>query len=99
MSVRVTCISKAGGNHLDRHEGITDVCWVNESTNAKGCNDRQSMIDFIEKNGHGSAYVRDSKGDVAYVGVVTPSESWRKKYLRTYADGVWNDNLLALSEC
>jgi predicted secreted protein len=43
-------------------------------------------------------YVKDSStGKRADVGVVRPDN--RKPYLRTYADGVWNDNLLALPSC
>lgn len=98
MSIRITCVSKAGGDHLNPHEGITDVCWKNEQTNAEGCSTREQMVDFIEKYGDHSVYVKDNRG-VAYVGVVTPKESWRKKFLRTFADGIWNDNLLALREC
>nr|WP_237165369.1 DUF3892 domain-containing protein [Pandoraea vervacti] len=33
----------------------------------------------------------------AYIGVVR--EAGKLPYLRTYADGKWNDNLLAQSEC
>ena len=43
-------------------------------------------------------YVKDaSSGKRADVGVVRPNH--QNPYLRTYADGVWNDNLLALSTC
>jgi Protein of unknown function (DUF3892) len=38
--------------------------------------------------------VEDARGNRADVGVVTPTHG--AKYLRTYADGVWTDNLLAL---
>lgn len=43
-------------------------------------------------------YVKDAtSGRRADVGVVRPDH--RKPYLRTYADGIWNDNLLALPSC
>lgn len=43
-------------------------------------------------------YVKDyATGKRADVGVVRPYH--RKPYLRTYADGVWNDNLLSLPSC
>nr|WP_314464360.1 DUF3892 domain-containing protein [uncultured Novosphingobium sp.] len=35
-------------------------------------------------------------GNRANIGVVNGQNG---KYLRTYADGKWNDNLLALPEC
>jgi len=47
------------------------------------------MIDFI--GGGGQAFVTDGVRSVA-VGVVHANPP----YIRTYADGVWTDNLLAL---
>jgi hypothetical protein len=43
---------------------------------------------------NGKAYVEDARGNRADVLVVTPT--YGAKYLRTYADGRWTDNLLAL---
>ncbi|WP_232216613.1 DUF3892 domain-containing protein [Brenneria nigrifluens] len=43
-------------------------------------------------------YVSDSNGNRADVGVVDPGNG-RKKYIRTYADGKWNNNLLSLPLC
>ncbi|MCS5881747.1 DUF3892 domain-containing protein [Klebsiella variicola subsp. variicola] len=40
----------------------------------------------------------DSAGNVAYVGVVDPGNGGAK-YIRTYADGKWSDNLLSLPSC
>jgi Protein of unknown function (DUF3892) len=96
MAVRITCISKDAGNHQNPHEGITHVGWVNEQTHATGNSTRAAMIKYIEID-HGQAYVKDAHGRIAYVGVVTPLG--RSKYLRTYADRVWTDNLLSLPEC
>ncbi|MER5618762.1 DUF3892 domain-containing protein [Streptomyces sp. NPDC002215] len=42
----------------------------------------------------GQAHTSDAGGHPAEVAVVTPPRS--EKYLRTYADGVWTNNLLAL---
>jgi hypothetical protein len=50
------------------------------------------MVDFLTKN-PGDAYVSDGTRSVT-VGVVRPEN--RPPYIRTYADGVWTDNLLAL---
>lgn len=44
-----------------------------------------------------SFYVK-SGGYTSYVGVVHPGLP-RFPFLRTHADGKWNDNLLALPEC
>jgi hypothetical protein len=48
------------------------------------------MVEWIRAK-NGDARVRDSKGDVR-VGVVDGTPP----YIRTYADGRWTDNLLAL---
>lgn len=45
----------------------------------------------------GTAYVRDNRGNTANVG--TREHTNGTKYLQTYADKVWSDNLLALPEC
>ncbi len=96
MAVRITCIAKDQGNHQNPHEGITNYGWVNEQTRASGNSTRVQMIDFLERQG-GAAYVKDQYGNIAYVGVFT--SGWGTKYIRTYADGKWTDNLLSLQEC
>ena len=96
MSIRVTCISKAGGDHENPHVAITRLNWINESTYDKGSSSRLEMYDWI-KNKSGDAYVRDNHGNTVKVG--TAETSLGTKYVRTYSDGVWTDNLLALPEC
>ncbi|HTA64665.1 MAG TPA: DUF3892 domain-containing protein, partial [Xanthomonadaceae bacterium] len=50
------------------------------------------------ESGQEAFYTVDAQnGKKAYVGVVRPEG--RHPYLRTYADGDWNDNLLAQPEC
>lgn len=93
--VRITCIRKDGGNHQNPHEGITNFGWVNEQTRAMGESTRSQMVDFLERQ-KGTAYVEDSMGNVAYIGVITTT--WGSKYLRTHSDGKWTDNLLSLPE-
>ena len=43
-------------------------------------------------------HVIDAQGHRSEVGVVDPGNG-RAQYVRTYADGDWNKNLLALPEC
>lgn len=88
--VQVTCIRKP--HPQSPHEHITHVgnppTW--EWT-------REQVITSIE-NGTNTFYVQDPKtGKRAEVGVVYPEG--RAPYLRTHADGYWNDNLLALNQC
>lgn len=96
MAVRIIGIRKDNGNHNNPHEGITDYQWTNEQTRATGISSRPQMIHFFESQG-GQAYVKDYIGNVAYIGVQV--SAWGTKYLRTYADGKWSDNLLSLPEC
>lgn len=84
--VQVTCIKKTPRNNT--HEGITHLggsgwTWTKED-----------VIRSI-RNKTNTFYTRVN-GKRADVGVVDGSTG---VYLRTHADGQWNDNLLALSEC
>ena len=87
--VLVGCINKLP--RQDPHEGITHLGgpggggwrWT-----------RQQVIDSIE--GRINTFHTMVQGRRAEVGVVNGSYG---KYLRTHADGYWNDNLLALPEC
>jgi hypothetical protein len=86
--VNVTGIHMIGGT---RHEHIGSVRWSNPQTAATGQSTREEMVTWI-RDQNGLAYVHGSDGSVSQVGVVKASPP----YIRTYADGVWNDNLLAL---
>jgi hypothetical protein len=78
----------AGGSG---HAHIADVRWRNPSTGATDESSRAQIVTWIEEGGE--ARVRDGAGDDVRVGIidVTPP------YIRTYADGVWTDNLLSLT--
>jgi hypothetical protein len=84
--VQVTCINKQPRDNP--HEGITHLGgsgwkWT-----------RQQVVDSINKKTN-TFYTRVN-GKRADVGVVHGPNG---DYVRTYADRVWNDNLLALPEC
>lgn len=84
--VQVKCINKQPRNNT--HEGITHLGgqgwkWT-----------RDEVIRSIEA-GTNTFYTFES-GRRATVGVVNGPNG---KYVRTHADGTWNDNLLALIEC
>ena len=96
MSVRITCINKSSGYHADQHHAITHLGWIEDGTGKTGKSTRMEMYDWI-KNNNGVAYVLDARGNKAYVG--TRENQYGTKYLQTYADQVWTDNLLALPEC
>lgn len=96
MAIRITCIRKSGGFHADPHHAISELAWVNEQTRETGTSTRLEIYDWV-KNQNGVAYVRDSHGNQARVG--TREHSNGTKFVQTFADRVWTDNLLALPEC
>lgn len=82
----VTCINKQ--HHQNPYEGITYLGgpgwkWT-----------RDQVIASIEAKTN--TFYTLVNGKRADIGVVTGPTG---KYLRTYADAEWNDNLLALPEC
>jgi hypothetical protein len=96
MSIRITCINKSNGYHQDQHHAIERLGWVDDTSGQAGNNSRLEIYDWI-KNQNGSAFVRDYLGNQAIVG--TRESPNGTKYLQTYADRIWTDNLLALPEC
>jgi len=90
MAVEITHVRYSGS--YKAHETITAYKWTNHQDNTSGSSDKPTMVDWIDNKG-GSAYVRGG-GSQAAVGVVRPTSG--QPYLRTYADGKWTDNLLAL---
>jgi len=85
--VYITAVHMSGGT---AHEHIASVKWTNPGTGATGQNTKAEMVDWID-NKAGVAKVQSNTGDVM-VGTVDGTP----KYLRTYANGKWTDNLLAL---
>ena len=97
MSVRITCVKKDGGNHYShprRHHRLR--VGSNKGTGAKGTSSRSQMIEYLDVE-KGEAYVKDRQGNKAYIGTWKSAAGY--KYLRTYADQTWTDNLLPLPEC
>jgi hypothetical protein len=92
VAIRITAIRLSGGT---THQHIVRLWWTNPADGESGDNSRAEIVLFIEQK-NGKAYVEDSRGRRADVGVVTPAHG--AKYLRTHADGVWTDNLLALPQ-
>ena len=89
--VQVTCINKP--HPLSPHEHITHL--GNPAANWKWT--REAVIASIDA-GTNTFFVSDPKtGQRSEVGVVRVAG--RAPYLRTHADGDWNDNLLSLNQC
>lgn len=96
MAIRITCIRKAGGDHFNPHVAISELGWVNDGTGERGSSTREQIYDWL-KNRDGVAFVVDRNGDRAFV--YPRQNAFSTRYVQTYADSVWTDNLLALPEC
>jgi len=88
---QVTCINKP--HHQSAHEHITHI----GNTGAGWRMTRETAIHQIDNNINQFFTIDRTTGKKCYVGVVR--ETGKHPYLRTHADGKWNDNLLAQSEC
>ena len=88
MAVYVIARHMSGGSG---HEHVASVKWNNRADATSGKSTRAEMVKWID--GGGDARVAKAQSYVK-VGVVDAIP----KYIRTFADGVWTDNLLALPE-
>ena len=59
--------------------------------------DKETAIERIDAGKEQYFTVDRPTGKKVYIGVVRPAD--KAPYLRTHADGKWNDNLLALPAC
>jgi len=89
--VQVTCITKP--NPSSPHEHITHL--GNPSAGWRWT--RDEVIASIDA-GTNTFFVLDPRTNKrSDVGVIRPAG--RSPYVRTYADGDWNNNLLSLNQC
>jgi hypothetical protein len=92
QDVQIRCINKS--DRPNPHERIINIGGVN-SDGARWKRSQQQAIADIE-NGTYRYYV--SAGGHS-VWVIVATSQWGHKYIKTTADGVHPDNLLALPEC
>jgi hypothetical protein len=88
---QVTCVTKP--NRFSPHEHITHI----GNTADRWIISRELAIQKIDSKLEAFFTVDRFSGRKMYVGVVR--EAGKVPYLRTHADGKWNDNLLAQAEC
>jgi len=89
--VQVTCITKP--HSQSPHEHITEL--GNPKAGWKWSRDQ--VIASIDAKSNIFFVIDPYTGKRSNVGVVRPAG--RAAYLRTHADGDWNDNLLSLDRC
>ncbi|MCZ0710581.1 DUF3892 domain-containing protein [Microbacterium paraoxydans] len=90
MSIQITHVRYSG--YEKTHQTIVRYRWANTDGGATGDNDKPSMVAFVD--GKKNTVVVGSGSSTVQVGAVHPDNS--EPYLRTYADGQWNNNLLSL---
>jgi hypothetical protein len=90
---RIDCVNKPDRN--SPHERITHVGGPKPDATGRWKDTVENVVTFIEKKEH-RFYTREGNAS-AWVGVRTSQAG--NKFVQTYADGVWKDNLLALPEC
>jgi hypothetical protein len=89
--VQVTCITKP--HPQSPHEHITEL----GNPRAAWKWSRDQVIASIDAKSNTFFVIDPRTGKRANVGVVR--SPGRAAYLRTFADGDWNDNLLSLDQC
>jgi uncharacterized protein DUF3892 len=86
----VNCINKP--DRFSTHEHITHIGFAGRWKMT-----RERAIPEIDAKQSAFFIVDKTTGNKVYIGVVKPEG--KNPYLRTYADGKRNDNLLAQQEC
>ena len=92
MSITITAIRLSRNG--SKHEHIIHLWWVGRENGLPGDGPRSEVVSFIERGG--GAYVSDDYGHLVGVRVVDPAAG--PKYVQTWADGIWTDNLLSLPQ-
>ena len=93
VDYQIDCVNKP--NRTSAHEHITHVEGPTPNASGRWKNTTPEVVRMIEQGTY--RFYTNESGATAWVGVRTSAAG--NKFLQTYADGVWKDNLLALKEC
>jgi hypothetical protein len=85
--IDITMVHMSAGGSL--HEHIDAVKWRNPENGQTGENARAAIVQWLREGGKAYVVVGAARVEVGIVEATPP-------YIRTHADGVWKDNLLAL---
>lgn len=91
VSLQITGIRKPGGAQ-NPHEAISHYGWRKDSNGETGISERLEVINYLEANRE-SAYVSVG-GNMVWCDIRVNEHG--TKFLQTYADNKYNDNLLSL---
>lgn len=92
----VQIIARRGGSDITHH-AITHYKWIRKSSDAGIIDTRQAVVNWVDQDPQlHKAFVQDKFGRKAYCGV---RQLGNVRFLQTYADGVWTNNLLDLPQC
>ena len=90
---RIDCINKP--DRSSPHERISHAGGPKPDGSGRWKDTVPNIVRFIEQGTH--RFYTNESGSVAWVGVRTSANG--NKFIQTYANGSWKDNLLALKEC
>jgi hypothetical protein len=93
MAIRITGIRKPGGAQ-NPHEAVSFYRWMEDGTGKSSITDRISVVGWVTAGTQ--AYVQDTTGRI---GCRVRVSSTGTKFLQTYSDSRWTDNLLSLPQC
>jgi len=91
MALKCTSRRMSGGNG---HEHIVALGWVQDGPGQSGMMSIHEMVAYIDRNGNSAVWCPDQTGGPsAWVHV---NSNGVQRYVQTFADGRWTNNLLAL---
>ena len=93
MALEITGIRKPDPN--DPHEAISHYRWRKDASGETGIDERLEVISYLERNDE-KAYVADGN---TKIWCAIRKNQHGTKYLQTYADSEWSNNLLSLPQC
>lgn len=94
MALQITGIRKP--DPTDPHEAVSHYRWYDNVEDTRGIDEREALIRWMESH-NTDAYVLDSDGHKVWCDIRKNSHG--TKWLQTYADKKYTNNLLLLPQC